>query len=152
MEGSLRKNLKNNALTRVFSFRQEYSGAFTRLLNDPEGTGITFDIGDRHFPLFLQGSGLTAVAAKLVLGVAPGQSVNGVKVSVDGTVVQNLSPDAAVGDLPAKSLGGTFSGGINGQHTIEVVDAGDLTPDSGHGAVDPDKLRDVLLILQYRLA
>lgn len=152
LEGSLRKNLKNNALTRVFSFRQEYSGAFTRLLNDPEGTGITFDIGDRHFPLFLQGSGLTAVAAKLVLGVAPGQSVNGVKVSVDGTVVQNLSPDAAVGDLPAKSLGGTFSGGINGQHTIEVVDAGDLTPDSGHGAVDPDKLRDVLLILQYRLA
>jgi hypothetical protein len=159
---SLLNHLRGSDLVRVFSLRQEFSSAFTRLLRSPANTQVTLEIGDRHFPLFLSGRQLTVSSADLVLGVTDRKiTVATVSLTVDGTTVTGFpapgdppDPEAEYGGLPAKAFGGTFTTALKGQHTLTVAGAGNLAATAGPGAplIDEAKLRDVLLVVNYRLA
>jgi hypothetical protein len=160
--GSLLTYLRNNDLVRVFSLRQEFSSAFTRLLRSPANTQVTLEIDDRHFPLFLAGRTLRVSSADMVLGVTDRTvAVDTVSLSVDGTTVTSFpapgnppDPEADYGGLPAKGFGGTFTTALKGQHTLTVAAAGNLAAAGAAGAplIDEAKLRDVLLVVRYRLA
>ncbi|MCA1790399.1 MAG: hypothetical protein LC667_11255, partial [Thioalkalivibrio sp.] len=113
VEGALLHYLSNNTLTRVFSLRQEFSNAFNRLVEAAAGTPVTIEISDRHFPLFLQGRGLTVAKATMVLAVADRNPVGAFAMAVNGTAVNGFSnptnpasPGDVLGGLPTKSLGG----------------------------------------------
>ena len=157
--GSLLNFLSTNSLTRVFSLRQEFSSAFNRLMQAVVGTPVTFDLTERHFPLFVQGRALTATSADIVLVVndrtAP---VGATSISVNTTAASAFpaptNPPAEgdpFGGLPHKAINSAFAAGLKGQHSITVNDAGDFAPAGGAAGLDPDKLRDMVLVVQYRL-
>jgi hypothetical protein len=157
--GSLLHFLSNNSLTRIFSLRQEFSSAFNRLMQVAPGTPVTFEIGERHFPLFLQGRALNATAAHLVLAVDDRTlAMDGVSISLNGTPAAAFPPPSnppaagdAFGGLPYKPVDGALAAGLKRQHTITVEDAGTFAAPGGAPGLDPDKLRDLVLVVQYRL-
>ena len=122
---------------------------------------MTLEITDRHFPLFLQGRTLAVANATLVLAVVERVPVGAVSISVNGSAVSGFSvptdpPTAGddFGGLPAKAVGAAgFNAGLKRQHTLTVNNAGSLAPAAAGatGAFDPDKLRDVMLIIEYQL-
>ena len=159
VEGALLHYLSNNTLTRVFSLRQEFSNAFNRLVEAAAGTPVTIGINDRHFPLFLQGRGLTVAKATMVLAVADRNPVGAFAMAINGTAVNGFSnptnpasPGDVLGGLPMKSLGGAFAAGLKRQHTISVGAAGSLAAAPATGSLlAPDRIRDIFLVIDYRL-
>jgi hypothetical protein len=156
--GSLMHFLSSHSLTRVFSLRQEFSSAFNRLIQASVGTPVTFDISERHFPLFLQGRDLTVTAADIVLAVDHSATVGTMSLSLNATTADAFpaptNPPAAgdpFGGLPNKTVTAAFVAGLKQQHSILVNDAGSIARAGGAPGLDPDKLRDVLLVVQYRL-
>lgn len=159
IQGALLHYLRNNMLTRVFSLRQEFSGAFSRLSEAAIGTPVTIEISDRHFPLFLQGRPLKVGSSTMVLVIAERNPVDGFAVALNGTNLSGFSsptnpaaPSDEFGGLPAKALNGAFAAGLKGQHTLTLGAAGNLGPAAGPGPrLSPDKLRDMLLVVEYGL-
>jgi hypothetical protein len=161
LEGALLHSVSNQPLTRVFSLRQEFSNAYHRLVENAAGVPVTVEITGRHFPLFLQGFNLAPVAARLVLAVADRGPIGSFAASVNGTAVNAFpnptnpaAPGDAWGGLPVKSLGAAaFAAGIKRQHTIQIDDAGNLAAPAGLGPLlSADKLRDILLVVDYQVA
>ncbi len=67
IEGTLTNILKNNSLSRNFSFRQEFSNDFNRLTQQAVNQPIAIKIENKHFPLFMNGRPLRITMAKLIL-------------------------------------------------------------------------------------
>jgi hypothetical protein len=156
VQQSLLSRLRGQDLVRVFSLRQEFSSAFNRLMRAPAATPVTLDITDRHFPLFLSGWPLTTTSSTMVLAVTDHhRTVGAAGFTVDGTDVNSFpAPDASpdYGGLPAKAIGGTFGANLKSQHTVTVKNLGDLRAAPGATTLDDAKLRDVLLVVKYRIA
>jgi hypothetical protein len=157
-EGQLLYTLANDGTALVLNLRHEFSTAFHLLLRSPRDTAVPVDIGAGHFPMFLRflvGWTVAVSRALLALDVAEGQSVNDVALTVNGTTVSRFAPDQAVAGLPAVDVTARFAQGIQARHTIAVADAGDLAPDApeanDRSALDENKLRNVLLYIEYRL-
>ena len=155
-EGTLLQALTTGTLTRVLSLRQEFSNAFHRLLQAAAGTAVTIDVGERHFPLFLQGRPLVVAGAHLVLvsrsaAGAAAFTVNGV--AVTGFPAPVEPPAGAFGGLAAQDITAAFSAGLKRQHALVVTAPGDLAapPAPGGPLLDGDLLQDVLLVIDYRL-
>jgi hypothetical protein len=91
IEGTLTHYLASRPLTRAFSLRQEFSQAFHRLLESDPGTAITVDVGERHFPLFLQGRRLTFASASLVVVVEEERELGSFSMSLDGAVAEGFA-------------------------------------------------------------
>jgi hypothetical protein len=157
-QGELRRTLADHSLVRVFSLRGDLPGVFDRLVHSPAGTDTTFHLGREHLPLFLAVEKVKADDVQVALVATRGQSVGAVALRLDG---QPLTGFTAAADL---TLGGLPSATVDpnadlpaflGEHTVSVTDAGDLgvdEPASGDtSAVDAAKLRDILLIIRYRL-
>jgi hypothetical protein len=160
LEGTLTNYLNNNTLTRVFSLRQEFSNAFNRLMQSAVGTAVTFEITERHLPLFLQGRSLTVTAADLVLATAyRTDSPGALSISLNGTMATGFAdptdpamPGDVLGGLPAQPVTGAFGAGLKQQHTIQVNNPGGLAAAGPGGPLfDPNKLRDILLVVRYQL-
>ncbi len=155
VEGTLVNILKNNALARTFSFRQEFSNDFHRLTEQGINQPVTIKIQNKHFPMFLNGRNLKITKAKLLLITPPGQTVNGVDILINGVSQTGFSKDSTLGDLFAKDLGNLFNGGLLKDHTLSVAAAGDLAPTvlpAGHvAALDTEKLEDLVLYVEYKL-
>jgi hypothetical protein len=155
-EGAINTFLTGRTLGRVLSLRQDFSGAFHRLLQSPARTPVDIEIDDRYFPAFLSRRNLSVVRAVLALRPRPGQAVTGFTIAVRGTLFDTFAGDASLGGLPAVNLGNVFTGGILGRHALSVDAAGALAPTAppagDRSAVDASKLLDVLLYLEYRLA
>jgi len=155
-EGTLLQILKDNPLSRTFSFRQEFSNDFYRLTEQPENSDLTFIIQNKHFPLFLNGRDLEVSRARLILVTPPDQDVDGVELTINGTTIDGFSRESAFGNLFTRDLGNLFSSGIIKDHTIKVTDGGTLSPDAdppagNRPAFDTDKLEDMILVVDYRL-
>jgi hypothetical protein len=160
LEGSLTQVLRSQNLTRVLSLRQEYSTAFNRLIQAPAGTPVTIDVTDRHLPLFLRGRPVVVTGGRLALvtegRLAPGATaftVNGVAANAFPNPTSPAASSDPFGGLSSKTLGGAFGAGLRTRHTIVATNAGALAPAAAGGPLfDPDKLSDVLLAIDYRLA
>lgn len=156
VEGTLVNILKNNALARTFSFRQEFSNDFHRLTQQAVNQPVTIKIQNKHFPMFLNGRNLKITKAKLLLITPSGQTVSGVDILINGVSQTGFSKDSALGNLFAKDLGNLFNTGIIKDHTISVASGGDLAPAAppvGHvAAMDTEKLEDMVLYVEYKLA
>lgn len=159
IEGSLASTLASTPGTRIISLRQEFSGAFNRLLEAPAGTPVTIEIGERHFPLLLQGKTLQLAGASLVLDLRQRDAVGAFAIKLNGDTADGFPaptdpamPGDAFGGLPVADVGGAFAAGITASHTLTIEDPGDLAADPASGAtLDPDKLEDILLVLEYTL-
>ena len=163
IEGSIEKYLKDptNHLERVFSLRQEFSNELHNILHSPTGQAVVIKIEDRHFPIFIKNKNLRIDKAKLVLVPRKGQSVANFDISINPTSTNpnsqtGFSTDPQLGDLPFVDITSILTGGIIGDQTFRVNNAGDLSPDSPSpgdvSAIDSEKLTDILLYLEYGLS
>src|SRR6185436_7063408 len=59
VESEILKYLKATPVPRLFSLRHEFPTEFHRLLHSPAGTEVDVAFSDQHFPLLLQGHGIT---------------------------------------------------------------------------------------------
>lgn len=155
IDQSIRKFLTNNSVGRVFSLRQDFPGAFTRLLHSPAGTEVQIEITDRHFPLGVGGRPISVTRSALVVRSAQGVAANTLQVSVDGTAVSGFTADATLGNLPARPLPAPFNANVRSTHRMTIDDAAAFAPATlppgDVSAVDADKLLDLLLYIEYRL-
>lgn len=152
-ESSIVTYFKANPARRLFSLRQDFSSAFTRLLRSPSGTPVTFELSDRNFPLFVRKRTLTVARAVVLLKTKSGTPPSNFQMKVDGTVLEGFTKN--LGDLPGQQLPAGFTAKLLGQHTVAIEAAGDLGPDASSGdtsAVDVSELIDILIYLEYTLA
>jgi hypothetical protein len=156
LQGAILQYLATNGAKRAFSLRQDFSTAFTRLLRSAAGTSVTFEIGDRNFPLFVAGRALAVTRGAVLLRTASGAVPTGFTLAIDGAAVSAFSADATLGDFPAAPLPSATTANMRAQHTMTVTAAGDLAPATlppgDTSALDSAKLLDILLYLEYRLA
>ncbi|HEX6099234.1 MAG TPA: neuraminidase-like domain-containing protein [Thermoanaerobaculia bacterium] len=156
IEGSLRKYLSTNSVGRLFSLRQEFSSAFSQLLHSPAATPVRFEITSRHFPLVVGTRALAVQKAVLLLKLASGATAGAFALTVDGGAVSGFPIDPTLGDLPASALPGAFGTNLRSVHTVTLTNPGNLAPSApppgDPSALDADKLLDVLLYVEYRLA
>jgi hypothetical protein len=159
VEGSLVSALSGTTMTRAFSLRQEFSAAFNRIVQANTGTPVTIDVTDRHLPLFLRGKGVAVTGADLVLVTEGRDPVGASAFTVNGVAAAGFAdpsnppdPAATYGGLSNRSITAAFGAGLRGQHTIVATNAGALAG-AGPGATvfDVNKLRDILLVVNYRL-
>jgi hypothetical protein len=154
-EGTLINILKNNSLSRTFSFRQEFSNDFHRLTEQPENNPVIIKIQNKHFPLFMNGRNLEVTKAILVLVTPADQTVNDLEISINGARQRRFIRDSDLGDLWAKDLGSLFSSGIIKDHTISIISSGDVAPTAPPvgpaAAIDTEKLEDIVLYLEFKI-
>jgi hypothetical protein len=155
LESIIVTHFKTNSAKRLFSLRQDFSSAFTRLLRSPAGTQVNIELTDRNFPLFVRGRSLGVQRAAVLLRTAPGTAPSGLSISIDGTAITTFNADSTLGQLPGAALPDAFTAGLLGQHALVINAAGGLAPTAPKpGAattIDPEKLLDVLFYLEYRL-
>ncbi|MGH7731013.1 MAG: hypothetical protein ACRENJ_07155, partial [Candidatus Eiseniibacteriota bacterium] len=153
LEGSVLNFLANNPVGRLFSLRQDFSGAFTRLLHSPAATPVRLEISDAQFPRLVRGRALEVSRSALLLRTGDGTGPGAFQVSVDGQTLGGFAPDATLGGLPARPLPPGFLANLRGPHMLAVTDPGDLAPAAptpgDTSAIDADKLLDVLLYMEY---
>jgi hypothetical protein len=154
-EGSIQDFLTEHSLPRVFSFRHDFSNEFHRLLHSPIGKSVMIELTDKHFPMFLKGKSIQVKKAIFILGTPKDQSITDFEISINGAshTAADFTRYAQYGDLWSKDLDSPFSGGVLGEHTFIIKDAGDLVPDSpapsDSSAIDSKKLTDIYLYLEY---
>ncbi len=89
----------------------------------------------------------------LLLRGATGVSAAGLQLSVDGSSITGFAPDATLGNLPARALPGAFNAAVRGSHVLKVEAAGAFAPVAppagSSGAIDPERLLDALVYLEY---
>jgi len=105
IEGTLTNILKNNSMSRTISLRQEFSTDFHRLTEQPVNTEVLIKIQNKHFPLFLNGKQLKVSKAKLILVTPDSQTVNNVKININGIEQAGFVKDASIGNLYSKDMG-----------------------------------------------
>jgi hypothetical protein len=154
--GSIVQHFTDNSAARLFSLRQDFSSAFTRLLRSAAGTPVRIELTDRNLPPFARGRNIQVQRGVMLLRTASGAAPVGLKLTVDGTALEGFEADATLGDLPGEALPGSFTANLRSEHTLIVDTAGDLAPASpppgDASAIDAEKLLDVLLYVEYRLA
>ena len=143
-------------MSRTISLRQEFSTDFHRLTEQPINTDILIKIQNKHFPLFLNGKPLKVTNAKMILVTPDEQTVNNVKIGINGIEQTGFTKDAALGNLFAKDMGTLFNAGIIKDHTLKVIASGDLTPVAPAAgpiaAFATEKLLDIVFYVEYKLA
>jgi hypothetical protein len=154
VESLLLQYIGNNPLPRVFSMRQDFSAAFTRLLRSPVGTDVRFELNDRHFPVFAQGKQMTVTGSFALIRTATGVGTGALSLNIDGTATGGWAAVPRFGGLAGAALPAAFTGNVRPRtHTISVANSGDLGPAAGDpSALSPDKVEDILLFVEYTLA
>lgn len=156
LEGSLLNLLSNRPLGRLFSLRQDFSTAFNRLLHSPLNTPVTIDISDKYFPAFLTGRNLDVASAHLIVRTVGVAAVDGFRINLDGADQAGFAADSEFGDLPARDVAAAVAGGIVGEHTFTLENAGGLGPDAPApgdvSALDEEKIADILLYVETQAA
>ena len=153
-------DLQTKPLARVLSLRHEFPTAFNQLLHRPINTPVSIELMDKHFPIFLKGRSLKIEEALLVLRTPPGQTVTGVRISVDDSNPQGqeegFSEYEGLEGLWKRNIAiGELAGSDpRGEHTLEVTAGGELAPTEESGssaAIDAEKLADIMLLLEYKV-
>jgi hypothetical protein len=132
-----------------------FPNAFHALVHRAVGTNVGFRLDAEH--LCDPGERPTMVATHARLVVVPAYCVvpGSCRIRLDGTVLPAFAADASLGGLPVAAcelLAPTWVG----HHVLSVVAAGGLdlakrAPDDT-STLDPDKLEDLLLVLDFAVA
>jgi hypothetical protein len=174
-------HLRAVSMKRWFSLRNECPDVFHRVLTSPLNTKVDFTIEERHFPFFLMGSLLEARLAKLHI-ISPLNSLRSTTPSVPNTTWQigmkkadSLEePDFRTVEARSDALEGVslndfdfgdilysqatpkgIAATVYGDYVIMLMVAGVLAPDSSdknNGIIDPVKLHDIVIEIEYSLA
>jgi hypothetical protein len=155
LERSLLNLLQNNPVARLFSLRHDFAAAFNRVLHSTAGTAVTFEIGDPQLPFFLTNRALDIEKAILVVELADGADPTDLSLAVDGAaLILAEQPDLA-GMLGA-TLPPTFSNNFRAQHSITVLDGGNLRPASplpgDPSPLDDSRVKDVVIYVEFKVA
>ncbi len=162
LEGWIHDFLTTESLSRIFSFRQEFSSEFNRLIHSPAGTSVQINITDKHFPIFLKGKSIEIVSAYLVLRTSedPGDLTvaiffNDTKKSY-GFSWPETEEDKRWGELPySEDVKGGLLRGLLGRYSFAIETTGTLGPVSPAlgdvSAIDSEKLTDVFLCVNYKM-
>ena len=157
INGEIETLLKTNTspMRRMISLRQEFSNAFHRLTEQGVNNPVLIKIENKHFPLFMNGRNLKITKAKLVLVTSKGQTVAGLNIGLNTVSQTGFTADSSLGGLYSKDLGNLFNTGILKEHTISVIAGGDLAPTATAvvqvSAIDPEKLEDMILYVEYKI-
>jgi Tc toxin complex TcA C-terminal TcB-binding domain/Neuraminidase-like domain/Salmonella virulence plasmid 28.1kDa A protein len=153
--GTILQALANQRLGRIVSLRQDFSGEFHQLLHRPLDTPARMTLTDRHFPFFLRGRALEITGARLLLKTRGVADVGPLQLTFDGGVLPGFAADPNLPGVWSTAVGALAGQSPRRPLTLAVRDAGDLAPPARVGdpsALDADRLLDVLLQLEYKLA
>jgi Tc toxin complex TcA C-terminal TcB-binding domain/Neuraminidase-like domain len=109
--------LPEGGFSRAISFRREFGGVLSRLQRSPAGTAIPFELKREHWPFFLRGFELSVESAAIVVRPAPGASLAGLVVELDGTPISDFAIDPETG-IARSSV--TLAGELIGEHRISI--------------------------------
>jgi hypothetical protein len=114
---------------------------------------VRFELADRHFPLFAQGKTLVDTRAVLAVRTSDALDPGALAISVDGAPVASWSAQPDLGGVRGANLPGAFTSNVRPRtHVIKVTNSGALAPaNAADGALDPEKLQDLLIVLEYKL-
>jgi hypothetical protein len=153
--GSIAKWLKDNTLVRIVSLRQDFSSTFTRLVNSALGTEVDLQLDDRAFPYWLRTTTLRVTKARIAVRTARGVAPVALSMKVGNGTVSGFTADDTLSRLYTKittALGTTMPIATR----LAIQNAGALARPAGAGdgggAVDEQKLDDILLVLEYSSA
>jgi hypothetical protein len=171
LESVVLDTLKTSPLSRVFSFRQEFSNEFNRLLRNP-AEPVAISISEKHIPFFLQAKSLRLTKAQLVAVTDVGlvetetseEESGNLTIQINGSSYNLISPESGTnefGGLPLANLtiastpesSNVFENGILNEHTISVLYYTGLenTSDSPVPGISNEKLSDILLYVDYTI-
>lgn len=156
IEGTTLKTLMDTqgGLSRLFSLRHDFYGAFQSLMTNPPGTEAIVELTEKHFPFFVHGSKIPKRTWKIqkatLLLVGPKEAELGTfSVSIDGQPVTDFDCDSGLGELCSANLTGLLgTNEIHRNYSFLINDPGGLAQGS---SIDTEKLRDILLYLTYCL-
>lgn len=164
-----------NSLPRVFSFRQEFSREFNRLIHSPAGTSVPINITDKHFPIFLKGKNLVVDSAYLLLRTSEDPGDLTVAISINDETSEPTeetsntygftwepedSEERKWGGLPySADVKEVFASGLldnnDTKYSFAIETPGNLGPESPApgdvSAIDSEKLSDIYLCVNYKL-
>jgi hypothetical protein len=140
--------------SRAVSIREEFPDAFHSLVHSAVGTNVDFRISAGHLCDRGEPSAVVATRARLVLVPAYGVVPGSFRIRLDGTVLPAFAADTSLGGLPVARCGLSAPAWV-GNHVLSVVAAGGLDPATrapgNVSALDPDKVEDLLLVLDLAL-
>lgn len=149
-------SMPGNSLGKLFSLRQDFSSTFTRLLRAGLNTGLSINIDDRNFPIFLQRRSLQVNRGLILLRTKDAIVPSNFRLTIDRELVQNFSTRGNPGGLPGQELPPVFRNNLKGSHTIAIASAGDIAPNTPTPGdpyiVDPEKLLDIILYIEFQLS
>ena len=173
VEGAINFYLTEKTLPRVFSFRQEFSSEFNRLIHSP-ATPVQINITDKHFPIFLKGKNLVVDSAYLLLRTSedPGDftvaisSINN-DINEDDIISESYgftwkpegSEERSWGGLPySDDVKSIFANALlDNKYSFAIEEPGTLylaepTTPGDVSAIDSKKLSDIYLCMNYSLS
>ncbi|NOY72171.1 MAG: hypothetical protein GXP14_07305, partial [Gammaproteobacteria bacterium] len=176
----LETELTRPDFSRLFSLRQEFSQNFHRLLHSPVNTPVPIELGEQHFPLFLQGRKFDIKSVKLIIQYDKnsfmddsGELPDNVAENVDGEgLIINVTEEGKKaktsdfsttgnGELLTVILGDSVFSNFNPSKkpllfNLTIENAGNFAPPvdpatSDDSALDGNKLEDIVLFIEYSL-
>jgi hypothetical protein len=155
VEGAILDVLQNEPMGRLFSLRQDFSTAYSRLVHSAAKIPVTIEITEKHFPAILANRDLNIVSATLIVRTIDDPDVTDLQLKLNGDDVTGFAGDPTFSDLPTKDVAGALGSGIVGVHTIEIDDAGGLAPENpapgDESALDESKIADILLYVETQV-
>ncbi|WP_411032340.1 neuraminidase-like domain-containing protein [Spongiimicrobium sp. 3-5] len=164
------------SLSRAFSLRQEFSQTFHRLLHGAVGEQVPLELGERHFPLFLQGKRLEISSARCIveldengfrnedgdvelpapLSFALNVESNGTTGSEITTWDREENTKLFLGEIPVTTAFSAFQPVVQGlEVNLTVNDSGDLavssTTPADRSSLDDHKIKDVVFLIDYKV-
>jgi hypothetical protein len=158
----------NHPAGRLLSLRQDFSSAFVRLLRSPVNTPVKLEFTERHFPLFFRSRNLKVTRAVLLLRTSLDQptlqtALKDFSLTMDATnlgpapnaFVMDTASNPQFGGLPFCDKLPVGADPRGQERTLSIQAPGGLAPTSPQpgdvSAVDPAKLLDILVYLEYQL-
>lgn len=145
----------NTPFIRAFSLRNDFSSEFHQLTQSSIGEKITFNIDDRHFPLFFQGEGITVTEKIVVLNLANFINPKDFSISINDIEFKGFPEYKKIteneyGGLPKKvNKNGFGEEAVKGQHTVEINNMGGLS--KSNSVLDRNLLTDILIVVKYTI-
>lgn len=133
---------------RWFSMRREFGSALHRLQHPPEGASPVAEIAvdRRHFPHFLRNQSLTATRAVLIIKPKEGEAFDSssLEVTLNGIDGSAFAAIPDLNSLPASEFTLNLAIQTEGGSPWELV--------ISNGALDPERVADVYLLITYTVA
>jgi hypothetical protein len=138
----------NTSLFRLLNFKYDFVNEFHKLMSSSQSTNVNISITENFFPLFFNHSNIAIESVVFVLETSKGQSITNFGIDINGTMVSDTSLTTA--ERHELDLSAAFAANFFGDHTLSIVNFGDLV-NPENGCLHPAKLLNFYLMVEYRM-